>query len=105
MAVAYWKRAQAVNPWEPSNHFNLGQLYSKRQEWSKAIQECQAAIRLNPADSDSHRYLVLCWVRSGDQEKARRELELAAALNPTDAEKLRRWFDELIKGQKIEDRK
>ncbi len=105
MAVAYWKRAQAVNPWEPSNHFYLGQLYSKHQEWAKAIQECQAAIRLNPADSDSHRYLVLCWVRSGDQEKARRELELAGALNPTDAEKLRRWFDELMKGQKIEDRK
>jgi len=105
LAVDHWKRAQALNPWEPSCHFYLGQLYAKHQQLAQAIQEFQAAIRLHPADSNSHRHLVLCWVHSGEPGKARRELELAIALTPTDADKLRTWYDDLTKKAKTEDRK
>jgi Tfp pilus assembly protein PilF len=41
--------------------------------------------------------LALCWIRSGDPGKARQEIEKAIALTPADAEKLREWFDKLIK--------
>jgi tetratricopeptide (TPR) repeat protein/catechol 2,3-dioxygenase-like lactoylglutathione lyase family enzyme len=96
-AVAYWQRAQMIDPWEPSYHFQLGRLLTKHRDWPKAIQEFQAVLRLNPADPDSHRFLALCWIRSGDPGKARQEIEKAIALTPADAEKLREWFDKLIK--------
>jgi tetratricopeptide (TPR) repeat protein len=105
MAVAYWKRVQAISPWEFSNHFYLAQVYSKHREWTKLIEECQAAIRLHPGDADSHRFLVLGWIHSGEPDKARRELELAKALTPRDAPKLQRWYDELVKSQKEESSK
>ena len=104
LAVDYWKRLQAINPWEFSNYFYLGKLYSSHQEWAKAVQECQAAARLHPGDADSHRFLVLCWTHLGEPEKARRELELAKALTPNDAPKLQRWFDDLVKNQKNENK-
>src|SRR5207244_2759427 len=59
-AVAYWRRAQAINPWETSYHFQLGRLLTKHLDWPKAIQEFQALLRLNPADPDAHRFLALC---------------------------------------------
>jgi Flp pilus assembly protein TadD len=96
-AVGYWRRAQAVDPWEPSYHFHLGRFLTKHQDWPKALQEFQALVHLNPADSDAHRFLALCWIRSGDRDKARQELEKAIALAPADAERLRQWFAELIK--------
>jgi Tfp pilus assembly protein PilF len=95
--VSYWRRAQAVNPWDSSYHFNLARQFSNHQDWPHAIEECQAAIRLDPGDSDSHRLMVLCWIRTGAIEKARQEMEIALALKPDQADALHKWFEELAK--------
>lgn len=91
----FWQRAQVVNPWEPSLHFNLARQFAHHQNWPHAIEECQAALRLDPADSDSHRLMVLCWIRTGELDKARRELEIALALKPDQADALHKWFEQL----------
>ena len=99
-ASDFWKRAQAINPWEPSYHAHLAQQLAKHQDWPRAIAECQATLRLNPADADTHRYLILCWMRTGETEKARRELEIAIALNPDQTNQLRQWFEQLSRERK-----
>jgi Flp pilus assembly protein TadD len=99
-ASDFWKRAQAINPWEPSYHAHLAQQLSKHQDWPRAIAECQAALRLNPADADTHRYLLLCWMRTGEIDQARRELDIAIALNPDQTDQLRQWFEQLSKERK-----
>jgi Tfp pilus assembly protein PilF len=94
-ATDYWQRAKTVNPWEPSFRFYLARQYAKDRDWPKAIEECQAAIRLDPGHFDGHRLMLLCRIRTGDLEKARQELEILVALKPNQAEPLNKFFEDL----------
>jgi tetratricopeptide (TPR) repeat protein len=93
-AIAYWRRAVAVNPWDPDYHASLARLLAESQEWPAAITECEALLRLEPNNVPTRRTLITCCLRSGDEERARRELDSLLALQPENAGELRRWFAE-----------
>ncbi len=96
-AVAYWRRAIAVNPWMPEYHAPLARLLAQRQEWLKAVEECEAALRLNPASEQTRVLLITCCIRTGGKARARREFETLMALTRQDREVLRRWFAEQMR--------
>jgi hypothetical protein len=94
MALAYWQRAVAINPWKALYHVNLAKLLANRQEWPRVQSECQAALRVDPFNADARRLLVTWLLREGKKEQARTELDTLSALQPGRADELRRWFAE-----------
>jgi Flp pilus assembly protein TadD len=93
-AIAYARRAAAVNSWVAAYHALLAQLLADRLDWQGALPECQAALRLNPYIRETRLLLVRCYLGKGNLDQARAELETLVALYPSDAEGLRRWFAE-----------
>jgi Flp pilus assembly protein TadD len=93
-AIAYWRRAVAVNPWMPEYHYRLAKLLAGRDAWPEALSECEAALRCSPASEETRLLLITCSQRSGDKARARREFETLLALEPKNPDLLRRWFDE-----------
>jgi Tfp pilus assembly protein PilF len=93
-ALAYWQRAQEVNPWKALNHIQMAQLWAKRQEWQKVRNECQEALRLDPFHVETRLLQIKYWLQAGNREQARAALQTVLALQPARAEELRRWFAE-----------
>jgi predicted CXXCH cytochrome family protein len=93
-AIAFRRRAKAVNPWLWEHRSDLALLLARRQDWRAAREEAEAALPLNPADQAVRQVLITCRLRTGDAEGARKEFETLVALFPDQAASLRRWFEE-----------
>jgi Flp pilus assembly protein TadD len=78
-AEAYWRRAIAINPYYSKYHLELGKLLANRLEWSLALAEAQAALRLNPADVEVHKLLGRCYLGLGNPQQARDEVAIIQA--------------------------
>jgi tetratricopeptide (TPR) repeat protein len=81
-AINYWRRAINVNPWLPQYHSHLARLLANNQEWSAAVEECLATLRLEPANSDIRFLLAQCYIQTGRNDQAVSELEIAIKLRP-----------------------
>ncbi|HEY3755457.1 MAG TPA: tetratricopeptide repeat protein [Opitutaceae bacterium] len=85
-AIAYSKRAIALNPLKPEAHFNLGLAYEQRKRWVDAVDQFEAAGTINPdmffADFRAGRILNRLG-RYGDAEPW---LRRAVAIQPEDAD-------------------
>jgi tetratricopeptide (TPR) repeat protein len=92
LAIGYWRRLLAVNPWQEVTHFNLAKIASRREDWPEVLRECQAGLRLDPTSVDSRTLLVQYYANTGDPARARAEFEALLALKPPRAAELRRWF-------------
>jgi tetratricopeptide (TPR) repeat protein len=97
VARTYRERLLAVNPWSYSDHVTLARYLCNHQEWQKAIEECQAAVRINPFAEDARRWLILCYIRLGDEQKGRAEFDKAVALDPSSQKRLRRWLTDQLR--------
>jgi Tfp pilus assembly protein PilF len=93
-AISYWRRAVAVNPWLGFYRYQLARLLIERRDWSEALAECRAILRLNPASKETRLLLVRCHLGLGEKEQARAEFTTLLALRPQDSDALRRWFEE-----------
>ena len=49
-AIAYWRRAIAIDPWRAEYHGRLAYAMFQAGDWLEAATECRTAIRLNPAE-------------------------------------------------------
>jgi tetratricopeptide (TPR) repeat protein len=96
-AIGYWQTLVAVNPWRFSYHQHLCQLLAQAHDWSGALAEAQAALRLDPSSVPVRRILVECCLRTGRKDRAKQELQKLLALSPAEADKLRRWFEDLAR--------
>jgi hypothetical protein len=95
LAVKYWKRLLAVNPWQEPTHYNLAKVAAEREDWNGVLRECQAGLRIDPFSAESRTLLVLCYAKTGAPDRARAEFEDLLALKPPKEEELRRWFASL----------
>lgn len=57
-AIAAYQRALALDPAAPNVHYNLGLIYSDRQDWNQARASFTSALAVNPNDGDAHRWLA-----------------------------------------------
>ncbi|MEK6710359.1 MAG: tetratricopeptide repeat protein, partial [Nitrospinota bacterium] len=60
--------------------FNLGTLYLKKGERTRAIEHLRAALALERDRGDAHHNLAIALYLEGDQEGARRHAQEAARL-------------------------
>ena len=56
-AITAYQRAIELDPVAPSAHYNVGLIHAERQDWEKAIEWFEAAVRANPLDNDARLWL------------------------------------------------
>jgi hypothetical protein len=92
-AIAYWRRALAVNGWTARPHYLLASLLADGHDWSEAVEECDAALRLNPFSIEARSLLVSCLVRIGDRGRAQTEFDKLLGCSPKDQQATwKDWF-------------
>lgn len=97
-ALAYWRRAIAVNPWAAHYHLQQAKVFADGREWKKAIEASEAALKLDPVRVEARRVLMTSLLKLGEIARARAELEtLIGLLGPEEEPLLRRWFAEQVR--------
>jgi tetratricopeptide (TPR) repeat protein len=91
-ALAYWRRAVAMNPWMADYRANLVLLLADKKAWDEVGSECQEWRKLDPASISARKTWVEYLLRTGRPEQARMEFTHIAALNPPDLSHLQAWF-------------
>lgn len=77
-----WLAAAKTSPNSPQNHNNLGDLWARRGDLDRAIEEFKIAIALNPRYADAYHNLANIYQRKGDWEQALKNYQKANEINP-----------------------
>ncbi|MEZ0369614.1 MAG: tetratricopeptide repeat protein, partial [Candidatus Sericytochromatia bacterium] len=85
VALELMQRAIGIEP-QPHYYNNLGNLYSEQQEFEKAKEAYQAALRLNPAFAGACSNLGNMYSRLGQAEQAIFHFQKALRLDPKQVE-------------------
>jgi Tfp pilus assembly protein PilF len=91
-ALAYWRRAVAENPWQPSYQASLAQMLADQKAWDEARTPCEAWLRLDPASIDARVLWVRCLIKTGDKAAARAEFAKIERLRPPNLPRLQARF-------------
>jgi hypothetical protein len=88
------RQAVAVNPWCAAFHERLAYVSLQSRDWSGALRESRAALRLNPVLRFARRFEVQCLLYEKDFQTAEEKFTTLIQLNPSEHESLQRWFAE-----------
>jgi hypothetical protein len=86
-AVRHWQRFLGTNPWDPSAHYLLAKLLAQQQNWTAAIKEASAALRLQPTHEAARLLLVDGYFHQGQKQRAREEFQFVERLRAAESEK------------------
>lgn len=91
-AISYSLKAIGRNPNYADGYFNLGQIYTVEEQYTKARDAFVKAVELAPEDVDIRRALSISMLRCGDAEQALfhslKAKALAPQADPTDYENI-----------------
>lgn len=79
---ALWLATAKTSPSSPQNHNNLGDLYGRRGEFEKAVEEFKKAIELKPGYADAYHNLGNTYQQMGEIDNATENFEKAIEFNP-----------------------
>jgi predicted CXXCH cytochrome family protein len=96
-ALAYWRRAVAVNPWVAEYRKNLVFHLADRNAWEELGPHCQKWLKQDPASVDARCIWVNFLVKKGRKAEAEAEYRKIRALRPPSLDRLDRWFAELMR--------
>ena len=77
-----WLSMEKISPSSDQNHNNLGDLYSRRKEWDKAIEEFKKAVTINPRYSYAFHNLGNAYLYSDRLDEATKYYNKALEINP-----------------------
>jgi tetratricopeptide (TPR) repeat protein len=83
-AIAYWKRAIAINPWRSDYRAELALVYFRQRNWRASAEACRDALRLNPTWLEVRKWLFRSYLYLGEIEAARAELQTLLGFDPPD---------------------
>jgi predicted CXXCH cytochrome family protein len=92
LAVSYWRRVVAVNPWNGFTHGGYANLLAFRQEWAEAQVQARDWVRMAPENRDARKLWIRCLLKTGDKAAAEKELKTLKALQPGFDRELDFWF-------------
>jgi hypothetical protein len=78
-------------------HYKVARLQASSKDWTGALAECEAALRLNPFSGDARQLQVRCLLASGKKDQARSAFQALLAVVPGRAEEMRRLFAEQLR--------
>jgi tetratricopeptide (TPR) repeat protein len=79
-ALDLLKRSKDISPDHPTPYTNMGQIYLKLKDFSKAKEAFQESIQINPFNPEVHRGLAIVYETLGDKASALRETEMTKRL-------------------------
>ncbi len=92
-AQSWCERAVAAYPWVSGYHVRLAQVLSRREDWPRAREECQAALRINPALFEVHKLLILSLLHEHSLAEAEKEYRWALKTFPEQGPELHRVWE------------
>lgn len=81
-AMAHYRAALEINPYEPQVHTNLGTVYMETGRYDDALKEFQAAVGLAPGYSDAYLNLGVDLQHLGRYQEADAAYRNALAIKP-----------------------
>jgi Tfp pilus assembly protein PilF len=93
LALFYWGRAVAINPWQPHYRAALARMLADKKAWEEALPECEAWLRLDPASIEARVLLVNCLLKTGKKDKAREQFTKIERLRPPNLQVLQARFN------------
>jgi hypothetical protein len=88
------KRAVALNPWSAAYRERLAYVSMQCQDWTGALHEARAALRLNPFLRFPRMFLVQCLLHDKDTKAAGNEFATLVKLHADQRESLEEWLAE-----------
>ena len=85
LATRYIQKAIKYNPQKPEYRYILGFIYSRQNQWGKAILELAAAVNAKPDNAEYIRCLGWSISNEGDKLKGIKLLKQAMKLEPSNA--------------------
>lgn len=77
-----WLATDKISPQSPQNHNNLGDLYHRRGDLEKSVEEFQTAIKLKPNYGDAYHNLANVYHEMGKDQLALESYQKALSFNP-----------------------
>lgn len=77
-----WLATAKTSPSSPQNHNNLGDLYGRRGDLEKAVEEFKKAIKLKPNYADAYHNLANTYYQMGKFDLAEENYQRALEFNP-----------------------
>ncbi len=77
-----WIATAKTSPSSPNTHNNMGDVYSRRKQYDKAIEEFTLATQIKPNYADAYHNLANTYQSIGDAENAIKNYKLAIKYNP-----------------------
>jgi len=77
--------ATVAGPDETSSRVSQGRLLIEQEEYDKAIEECNAAIRIDPNDADAYCTRGRAYMGSGDSGQSIADFTAAIRIDPNDS--------------------
>jgi hypothetical protein len=97
VALGFWSRAVAVNPWAPGYHQGVVHQLLKKEAWAAALPECDAWLRVDPMSTEARAARVSCLLATGNKVEARAEFARIEALAPPNLRELQIRFAKKLK--------
>jgi hypothetical protein len=91
-ALAHWKRAVEVAPYNASLRGAYAALLMNEGAWAEARTQLEAARRIDPFDVHARHLWARLLLREGKKAEARAEMEVIRRLRPPDLAELERLF-------------
>lgn len=85
-AEELYEKAVSVSPNDPDLRFELGMVYFRQQNWSKAIDNYKSSLTSRPGKIKPLFYLAEAYFMGSDLDDARRTIAQAASIAPNDAQ-------------------
>jgi len=82
-ALDHYQKAVELKPNYANPYNNIGNIFSKKNDFDSAIPYYLDAIRLEPSFDDAHANLGIALMRTGDIDGARRHFRAALETNPS----------------------
>jgi protein involved in temperature-dependent protein secretion len=70
--------------------------YVRQENWPRALEAAEAAIRLEPFHAESRSTLIAILLATGEYVRARKEFETLGTIDPAYQERIRAWFEARI---------
>lgn len=79
---ALWLATAKTSPSSPQNHNNLGDLYGRRGDFERSVEEFKKAIELKPGYADAYHNLANTYQQMGKTDEAVKNYQEAIKFNP-----------------------
>lgn len=97
LARDYWRRAVAINPYDPEYQVHLVGLLMRAGQLDEARRHCEQLLRLDPFNIAGRQARVALLLQQGQRNEARRAFDIIRQLRPPDLAEREKAFEQQMR--------